>query len=1354
MKTNIIKFSLAIIGMIILNSVSHAQNQIWPVGNQSLSFDQLGFPVFGALPTPTGTDVYQGQPAEYASNAYHNPVDGSLLFFVVDYRVYDQDGFLIDELRLSSAEANGLSEIVIVPDPNDCKRYYILTVVNGVFLGGVYGYQPHVPVYAILDFGENNIYEPNRKGAFVENMQGNVPDLGFGNCFIINPDFLLVQGTLLPGPKFAVSPKRTDDSHLIFISDSYSIQRYVLDANGIQPMDITSTPSPYISFGMSDFVPPGSPIPYIDPLLLVRGELELAILQNGNMRLAVPMVYRNSMISAPYTFTQNLGIFVVELLPDGSVVSGSNQIIHLNHNPSLSTRPYVHGLEFSPNANILYVSHVATELYPNPLMFYDFNNPSSGLQNVNVNLAFANDFAQSHIELASNGYLLMATSNRIAPVSNPNNPSAPAWINNYLPITYAQNSEGQTPSSIFSTYVLPDQMDFDPNCQIGCYSYTCGDGSAAEACCQFYSNTNVAISGDILITQNTTWSPGIANNPFQSANGQVNLDANIIVNPGVTLTIDNMTLRMSPNSKITVERGLTTAQAGGTLTVVNSTLTKSNACGACSMWPGIEVQGHPTVASTSNSHATATFSNSTVEYAYFGVMAGTFIAPNSLSFNNNRSGGRIVSANSTFRNNKFDVFFMPYNFPNASQFLFTNFLSDNDLMKNLTGDIIHAYLWNVQNVRFFSCNFENLTAFKPDGESRGIGIGSVNSHFIVDKYFIGNIDPTFNKLDIGVRTAATSSGLNYVVQRAIFNNNYNGIVSEGELNSHILKNTFNIYKAGPDNAVTQTYGVVMSGCNRYRIEENLFQDASPNLNINAFNYGCRIASSGPFANVVEKNEFRNLRSAGISSGVNAQDYSQISTKKAVGLQWLCNDFYNNKTHDLWVSSGRISPFQGTCFSGAFIGSSQPAGNVFNTSNNPQWHVRLENGVLPITYYHRMYDYNTDPTLISAGVTSLACFMPSNAVVCGRQTQVPGLTTGDARDSLNSYFDEKMMFESTLDYGSREELLLDVLGAFLSPEQKRDLLLGSNTTISDEVLIKYLQTAPSNTLLFQVMLENSPLSDKVLYYVMEESTLPSGMKQQLLNAQNGISIYDASMQYLQNIELEIMNIENELIYRYLSDTTNTYSILDVIDLIESYPSQSESSMESLFGAYVRAGLYDKADSLNTILKANYEESDYGILTDLVLASIQTDYNTMIATDSTLLEQLEEWSTWSDQRFGPFARTLLTNYYGYFFPVAFDEGGGTRNMAYPNYKLQDFEPEITIFPNPTTDNFFIVFDENADVSPNREARVYDLAGNLQFTRSFADNAYVLEINTNNMSKGMYIVVISANGTDVGTYKVAVR
>ena len=80
--------------------------------------------------------------------------------------------------------------------------------------------------------------------------------------------------------------------------------------------------------------------------------------------------------------------------------------------------------------------------------------------------------------------------------------------------------------------------------------------------------------------------------------------------------------------------------------------------------------------------------------------------------------------------------------------------------------------------------------------------------------------------------------------------------------------------------------------------------------------------------------------------------------------------------------------------------------------------------------------------------------------------------------------------------------------------------------------------------------------------------------------------------------------------------------------------------------------------------------------------------------------------------------------------------------------------SIFPNPAQDHVFIVFDENADVSQTREVKVYDLSGVLQFTREMKTNDYVLEIKTENMAKGMYLVVISAEGKEISTQKVAVR
>jgi hypothetical protein len=182
---------------------------------------------------------------------------------------------------------------------------------------------------------------------------------------------------------------------------------------------------------------------------------------------------------------------------------------------------------------------------------------------------------------------------------------------------------------------------------------------------------------------------------------------------------------------------------------------------------------------------------------------------------------------------------------------------------------------------------------------------------------------------------------------------------------------------------------------------------------------------------------------------------------------------------------------------------------------------------------------------------------------------------------------------------------------------------------------------------------------------------------------------------------------------------------------------------------------QADSLNTILKSINTDQEYAILNDLAVAAIPTDYYTVIYDDSLLIAQLEDMAYNSDYMYAYPARAILSGVLGYKFEYPIDEEFENRSAILPSYKYDGTPIEIiTIFPNPTTDNFFIVFDENADVSQNREARVYDLAGNLQFTRSFDDNAYVLEINTDNMTKGMYIVVISANGTDIGTYKVAVR
>jgi hypothetical protein len=145
----------------------NGQNQIWPVGNQQWSG------VFGsphALPTPSGPDVYEGQQAKGSHNAYHNPVTGELLFFIIDGVIYDHEGYIIDDLSANSATGQsflGFAETVIVPDPGNCTRYYIFTS------SWPYTESPSTDPkaqFAVLDLSlPRTNFHQNRMGAMVEN---------------------------------------------------------------------------------------------------------------------------------------------------------------------------------------------------------------------------------------------------------------------------------------------------------------------------------------------------------------------------------------------------------------------------------------------------------------------------------------------------------------------------------------------------------------------------------------------------------------------------------------------------------------------------------------------------------------------------------------------------------------------------------------------------------------------------------------------------------------------------------------------------------------------------------------------------------------------------------------------------------------------------------------------------------------------------------------------------------------------------------------------------------------------------------------------------------------------------------
>jgi hypothetical protein len=185
-----------------------------------------------------------------------------------------------------------------------------------------------------------------------------------------------------------------------------------------------------------------------------RAEMELIELSNGNYRIAT---YIGSE-------TKGAAVFTAELDTNGKLIPDTKVRLSFRSFGESSNRPYVHGLEFSPNGNILYISHQESKPYfsnpnfPNPIEYYDFNNPVLGVQSLVVTNAL--DFEISQIEMGIDGKLYFATSDRLATLSDPNTPLSSNWNDTAQVISYPPNNRG-FPFSPFplNTYILPDQID-------------------------------------------------------------------------------------------------------------------------------------------------------------------------------------------------------------------------------------------------------------------------------------------------------------------------------------------------------------------------------------------------------------------------------------------------------------------------------------------------------------------------------------------------------------------------------------------------------------------------------------------------------------------------------------------------------------------------------------------------------------------------------------------------------------------------------------------------------------------------------------------------------------------------------
>jgi hypothetical protein len=866
-----VSFLISIIGL-------QAQNNVW-----SLPPYYYNFGSYTTLPAPGGSSGiflnYAGGAADYTHAAMQD-INGDILFFMVDGVIYDKDGYGMGELDGSHLYAlgnfKGITEIIIVPVPENCEQYYIVGVFadnNPLNAGTTFK-----PFYAILDLSVPNT-SSGRLGTLVDHsgselLTANLYDLTSS----ISPSWTL---TKTKNVTIAASKLRTDNTYFLFATDGANVWRYIISSTGI-------------AFDNYSFSLPLSQPNAID----MRSEMELYEFSNGNYRIAVP--YSSGDPSSK--------VFISDLDNDGDLIPSTDHVLNFPSQISPSTKhAFIKGLEFSPNGRYLYLTHITNSLTFTsfPFKIYDTNTSSyvtpvhSGLINDIPN------FQHSTIELASDGKLYFANGSNLATIDNADDPGSGgtlSWNNSQVSLSsYNYNTLGGSypVSNSMSLYVIPDQIDG--------MDYTAHFTSTPE-CCIIYTSFDVeADKNNQEYTGTATWSPGAGNNPFSSVSGTVTVRDKLVIKQGANITINSMTFEFAVGARLIVENG-------ARLTINGTTLTVYSDCGGNAlMWQGVEVWGIGTgtfQAAVSGKFIAQNYS--VIEHAIEGAVNFNHAA--NPSYANN--GGIIQATTGTkFRNNVKDVVFNafqsvfngnPYN--DQSYFNDVTFITDASLNDpTYNNSITHATLNEVTGINFTGCDFENtdIAGTTYPYLNRGQGILTYNSKFTVNARCLTLTIPctsfdesNFTNLTEGIVALNTIRTQVAFVNKSNFNNNFKSIYI---FNMEAAKITENDFDIGASVSTNFSYGLYLNNCSGYIVENN-------NLTTTYGGYvGVYVNNSGTAANEIYRNNFSNLIVGSQAASTNGDNIGN-----GVGLEFRCNNYESIVDYDILISSGMVADDHGNC----------------------------------------------------------------------------------------------------------------------------------------------------------------------------------------------------------------------------------------------------------------------------------------------------------------------------------------------------------------------------------------------------------------------------------------------------------
>lgn len=1327
-------------GSVMMGLISFAQNPYWTLpGNHfnapnltslpvpAYTYDNPSMPNTGSPSTPLNTsadDGYDGQPSEYASNMIVRP-DGEIEFFIIDGCIFDGKGHFIDRLivnQAGGAVAQGTSEIMIIPFPGDCKKYYILsTHVLGSF--------SKIPYLYVLDMGLENFYAagntPNP-----ENYRGQLVPY---NMWDYSQPIDEITGGLYdywdpsPGKKsnvfFAATKERADGSRLAFVTNGIGVYVFNVTTAGF-------TYSHYMLFSNSNFNP-----------FNVRSELEVAELSSGNYRIAAPFY---SSLPGKYQ-----GLYTAELTPSGALVPGSVKEFYTDYyNPiGINESARFRGIEFSEDGNMLYVTRTTNIISINSLFYYDFLNPTTDLNSITLPFPLTQyAFQYSFIERGESNKLYLANGNGLYTLANMNNPLSA--IVNVSTFTYNLNYEGQPLPNMLGVYSLPDQIDgMDYNALFEINLACCIDSRPYQI------KEHSATSGIWNGTSNPV-APGVST---------IYIQKELRIPAGQNVTIQNMTLKFAPGARLVIENGTGTGQGGKLRLMNNTVLTIDDRCSSEEMWLGVEVWGNSTAVQNNVANSTQgvfrMYGNSRIEHALVGVLVSQRNESNGeplpFSYNTARNGGIVVVENSDFHNCHISALFQPYNVGtnNVSYFQRANFIWDGALRDPAIKPSAHIGLVQCTDIRVTASNFyQNTPGIYTNKNEWGMGIVAFNSGFSVYSSCnvilpIGTDCPDanvirshFKNLTNGI-IVLNANAKPFVVLRNEFENCLNGVSSSTAKNQTISRNIFKIHE---DNN-SQTVGIYVTNGDKYKIEENNLTSMN---GLPAQTYGIIIDNSGATHNEVYKNTFSDLYVGTQSQRINGDLYVPGPNDNAGGLRYNCNEFNSViQVADIAVAvNSRIDYEQGRTG-----GVTQDEARNVNTARNKFSYtsgghdILLSAGSQQVNYVHLsdpghapLTYTNTPPIAVYPSVQMWGStpLYSDNKTCLTRYppvVRVPGFPGRESAliDDLSNRMDK-----------GKTTYFLDMISSSFGSSITYNELMDASPYLSDRVLVSCINSGMSDDKLKNILVANSQLSDYV-WESLRESGRPEGLKSDMERYKDVPSAQQALYSQIKEQEILLSYAQREFLSYIIADpniTSKSDSLIKYLELCRGVDFQ-----KMLLSEYSKAQNETRFDSLKSILSDKIPSD----LIDFYELEYQLNgyasWKEAVSRNSGIITKLEEivamGKDYTAISMADLVLTVLSDGMVDFdiLPLTFSQNQEPNKNSL-SLEASGSAASVNIFPNPS--DGIVHFKFSGIASKSVMVQLVDLAGKEVFNVQL-NNTSGEQLDFSHLRKGAYLVNVEIDG-----------